>query len=135
VVDLGAGQPHRPVRGPRGNHPAAGRLMRRAGGRIDLTAAADKVAVVDGADWIRNPIRRHNVPGDDGGLDVYHLAENVQPARRPVFGEESVEGEQGAGEGLHVVKREGDVAFWQRLVEGRARRRPQKRPAAAALRS
>jgi hypothetical protein len=134
VVYYDEGQVHRHVSGTRGDHQAAGRRMRRDGGRIDLTAADDKVAVVDGADWIRNQIRRQNLPLDAVGLDFYHLAENVHKARRAVFGEEGAEGQEWAGQLLHTVKHEGYEAFWQRLVEWRAKlRSPKKRLAADAL--
>src|SRR5213078_2754522 len=45
---------HRHVSATRGDHQVAGRLMRRDAGRIALDQADDKVAVVDGAEWIRN---------------------------------------------------------------------------------
>jgi hypothetical protein len=108
--------------------------MRRDGGRIDLTRAAAKVAVADGADWLRNQSRRHKVPVDVGGADFYRLAENVHQARRPVGGEGAAEGDRGAGEVLPGVKPEGDAAFGQRLAEWRARlRSPPPRRAAGAL--
>jgi hypothetical protein len=75
-------QEHRLVAGTRGDHEAAGRLMRREGGRIQFDQADEKVGNVDGSPWIRNQIQRQSLPLDDLGLDFYHLSENVHKARR-----------------------------------------------------
>src|SRR5262249_60915286 len=53
-------QAHRHVAVTRGDCAVAGRLMRRDAGRIRLDQADEKVALVDGADWIRNQIRRQS---------------------------------------------------------------------------
>src|SRR5207302_1974075 len=70
-------QDHRLVSGTRGDHEAAGRLMRRAAARIRLDQADEKVGNVDGSPWIRNQIERQSLPLDDLGLDLYHPGENV----------------------------------------------------------
>jgi hypothetical protein len=69
VVYYDETQEHRHVSATGGDHQVAGRLMRRDAGRIALDQADDKVAVVDGAAWIRNQIQRQNLPRDDVGLD------------------------------------------------------------------
>ena len=120
---------HTHVSVTKGDHRSAGRLMRRDACRIALHEADQKVANVDGADWIRNQIRLQSLPMDAVGLDFYHLAENVHKARRAVFGEEAADGMAWAGEMLHVVKHQGYEAFWDRLtawrgkVRGRAKRK------------
>src|SRR5262249_46550597 len=68
---------HRLVLLTRGNSDQAGRLMRRTAGWIGLSQAQDKVAVVDGAEWIRKQIQAQSLPVDAVQLDFYHLAENV----------------------------------------------------------
>lgn len=64
--------------------------MRRVTGRVELDRADDRVSVVDGSEWITNPIERQSVPLDDLGLEFYHLAENVPKGRRAVHGEENL---------------------------------------------
>ena len=103
---------HRLVSVTRGDCEQAGRLMRRDAGRIGLDKADDKVGVVDGAEWIKNQVKRQSLPLDDLGLDFYHLAENVHKARRVVFGEEDPKNEKAPGRAwaagvLHAAKHEG----------------------------
>ena len=124
---------HRLVQATRGNHVEAGRVMRRLAGRIDLTAAAEKVGIVDGAPWIRSQVEGQSLPLDALGLDFYHLAENVHKARRAVYGETDEAGTLWAGEVLHAFKHEGYDAAWQRLVTWRCPWRGPKRTAADGL--
>jgi hypothetical protein len=103
---------HRLVAVTRGDCTQAGRLMRRDAGRVGLVRADDKVAVVDGSEWIANQIQRHSLPLDDMGLDFYHLAENVHKARRAVYGEEDPKDGQAPGNVwvagvLHTAKHDG----------------------------
>jgi hypothetical protein len=79
---------HRLVSVTRGDCEQAGALMRRDAGRVALAEADDKVAVVDGAEWIRKQLKQQSLPLDAVGLDFYHFAENVHKARRAVYGEE-----------------------------------------------
>jgi hypothetical protein len=88
---------HRLVLLTRGDCDEAGRLMRRLAGLIGLGKAQDKVAIVDGAEWIRNQIEGQSLPLDAVGLDFYHLAENVHKARRAVYGEQDPNDEQATG--------------------------------------
>jgi len=113
---------HRLVSVTRGDCEQAGRLMRRDAGRVGLDQADDKVGMVDGSEWIKNQIRRQNLPLDEVGLDFYHLAENVHKARRAVFGEEDPKdalavGNVWARELLHVAKHEGYETLRDRIVE------------------
>ena len=126
-------QEHRLVCGTRGDHEAAGRLMRREAGRIRLDLADEKVGNVDGSPWIRNQVERQSLPLDDLGLDFYHLSENVHKARREIYGEDDEAGKQWAGELLHTFKHDGYEATWQQLLEWRVGLRRGQRPAADRL--
>jgi hypothetical protein len=127
-------QAHRHVTGTRDDHQVAGRMMRRDATRIRLDQADEKVANIDGADWIRNQIRRQSLPLDAVGLDFYHLADNVHKARRSAFGEEDEAGRAWAAEVLHTAKHEGYAALWERLTAWRSGlRSPTKREAADGL--
>jgi hypothetical protein len=116
-----------------GNHEAAGRMLRRLSDQVGLRQASERVALVDGAPWIRNQFEFHGLV-DAIGLDFYHLQENAQKARRIVFGEESPEGTAWLGELMHTFKHEGYDAGWDRMVALRATlRSPSKRAAADRL--
>jgi hypothetical protein len=117
------------------NHEAAGKLLRREAERLKFAAADERVALVDGAPWIREELMFHLPELDGLGLDFYHLSTNVHRAKRTVFGEESVEGQKWAEELLHHFKHEGYEPTWNRLVQWRATvaRSPQKRRAADRL--
>jgi hypothetical protein len=131
-------QEHRHVSVTRGDHHAAGALMRRDACRLRLDQAGDKVALVDGAPWIVNQIRGQSLPLDDIGLDFYHLADNVQKARRAVYGEDppgatETPGQQWAAGVLHTAKHEGYEALRDQLVAWKAGLRGKKRQAAEQL--
>jgi hypothetical protein len=124
---------HRLVAVTRGDCTQAGRLMRRDAGRVGLDKADDKVAVVDGSDWIKNQIQRQSLPLDDLGLDFYHLSENLHKARRAVYGEEDPQDDKAAGNAwvgqvLHTAKHEGyeklreQLQEWKRGLRGAGRR-------------
>jgi hypothetical protein len=129
-------QAHRQVAVTRGDCEVAGTLMRRDAGRIRLDQASDKVALVDGADWIKNQIAKQSLPMDAVGLDFYHLADNVHKARRAVYGEEEAgaaepPGQQWAAAVLHLAKHEGYAALRDRLVAWKKELRGTKRRQAA----
>jgi hypothetical protein len=129
---------HRLVSATRGDCDEAGRIMRRDAGRVGLDQADDKVAVVDGADWIRNQLARQSLPLDGVLLDFYHLAENVHKARRAVYGEadpkdETNPGNVWAGHLLHVAKHEGYEALDEALCGWLKGLRGAKRQAGLAL--
>ena len=126
-------QAHRLVAGTRGNHEAAGRVMRREAGRVHLDQADERVGNVDGAPWIRNQVQAQSLPLDALGLDFYHLSEHVHKARREVYGEEGEAGKQWAGALLHAFKHAGYAAAWQQLVQWRAGLRRGGRRAADQL--
>ena len=124
---------HRVVQGTKGNCEEAGRIMRRLAGRIELTAASEKVGNVDGAPWIRLQVEGRNLPLDELGLDFYHLAENVHKARRVVYGEAGLAGMVWAGEILHALKHDGYDIAWEQLVTWRSGWRGARRAAADVL--
>jgi len=116
------------------NHEAAGKLMRREADRLRFGHAGQRVAVVDGAVWIREQMQLYLAELDGLGLDFYHLGENVHRARRAVFGDDSPEGRVWADELMHVFKHHGYGAAWERLVQWRAKlARSRKRQAADRL--
>lgn len=124
---------HRLVEGTKGDHQAAGQLMRRQAARLRLDQADEKIGIVDGAPWIRKQTARQNLPLDALGLDFYHLAEHVHAARRAVFGDDSEPGKTWVGEILHAFKHEGYDPTWTRLLDWRGTLRGAKRKAADAL--
>ncbi|MGN6521888.1 MAG: hypothetical protein ACTHMZ_01555 [Actinomycetes bacterium] len=129
---------HRLVSVTRGDCDKAGELMRRDAGRVGLDRADDKVAVVDGAEWIKNQLRRQSVPLDAIGLDFYHFADNVHKARRAVYGEEDPEDEQAPGNAwaagvLHLAKHAGYVELEEAVWDWAFSWRGAKREAAEGL--
>jgi hypothetical protein len=126
-------QAHRHVAVTQGDHEVVGRLMRREAGRVRLDQAADKVAVVDGAPWIRNQLQAQSLPLDGIELDFYHLADNVHKARRLVYGEEAEPGQAWAAGVLHTAKHHGYGALRDQLVAWKGTLRGGKRRKAAAV--
>jgi hypothetical protein len=126
-------QEHRLVSGTRGDHEAAGRLMRREASRIRFDLADEKVGNVDGSSWIRNQVKRQCLPVDDLGLDFYHLSENAHKARREIYGEDDEAGQQWADKLMHTFKHGGYEPTWQQLLEWRVGLRRGQRPAADRL--
>lgn len=103
------------------NHEAAGKLLRREADRLRFGRAGQRVAVVDGAVWIRDQMELHLAELDGLGLDFYHLSENVHRARRKVFGDVAPEGRAWADALMHTFKHEGYGAAWEQLVQWRAK--------------
>jgi hypothetical protein len=124
---------HRYVGVSSGNHEAAGRLMQRMGQQVQLLEAEERVALIDGAPWIRNQITFHGLT-QDIALDFYHLRENVQKARRVLYGEDSEEGQRWVDDLMHTFKHEGYEPAWESLERARAPlRSPKKRKAIQGL--
>ena len=124
---------HRLVGITAGNHEAAGHTLVRLGLQVQLAKADERVALIDGAPWIRNQFELHGLV-DAIGLDFYHLQENVQKARRGAFGEDAPEGKAWLGELMHVFKHDGFDPAWDRLTAWRSTlRSPTKRAAAGQL--
>ena len=115
------------------NHLAAGKLLRREADRLGFRQAAQRLANVDGAPWIREQMQLHLAELDGLGLDFYHLSENVHRARRRVFGEKAPAGSTWANELMHVFKHDGYAAAWERLLQWRAGVKGSKKREAADL--
>jgi hypothetical protein len=115
-----------------GNHEAAGRMLRRMSDQVELSRAQERIALVDGAPWIRNQIEFHGLTSDIG-LDFYHLQDYAQKTRRAVFGEESPDGQLWVGELMHTFKHDGYDAACDRLIAWRQALRGSKRTAAKRL--
>jgi hypothetical protein len=127
-------QEHRHVSVTQGDHQAAGALMRRDACRLQLDQAEDKVAVVDGAEWIANQIQAQSLPVDVIELDFYHLADYVHKTRRVVYGEEDEAGAAWAAAVLHTAKHDGYEALRDQLVAWKqSLRGARKRKAAEGL--
>jgi hypothetical protein len=128
------GKEHRAVMARRGDHRQAGRVMRRLAGALGVRQAQEKVAVIDGAEWIAKQMGRNMPYLDAVTLDFYHFSQHVHQARVGVFGEQNQAGLDWAGNLLHQAKHEGYDALWQELVELRAKTRsPIKRAAIDGL--
>lgn len=124
---------HRLVGVSSGNHEAAGRLMQRMSIQVGLNKANEKVALIDGAPWIRNQIELYGLTPNIG-LDFYHLQDNAQKAKRSVFGEGSDEGPAWVGQLMHAFKHTGFEGAWDLLAATRqAKRSPRKRAAIDSL--
>lgn len=101
--------------------PEAGDIVRHEARRLQFSAADERVANVDGADWIREQLQAEGdgLPLDGLGLDFYHLSENIHKCRREVFGADNEAGQAWAAELLHTLKHEGYAAAWERLLSWR----------------
>jgi hypothetical protein len=120
------------VQATSGDCEVTGRMMQRMALLIHFAEADEKIANIDGAPWIRNQIELHGVV-DAIGLDFYHLRDNVQKARRSVFGEESPEGKQWLDDMMHTFRHEGFDAAWDRQVTWRSSLTGAQRAAADRL--
>jgi hypothetical protein len=113
-----------------------GALVRREASRLGLRHASEKVALVDGASWIRTQLteRPDLLPLDGLGLDFYHLAENVHRCRRAVYGDEDQAGRDWAAALLHTLRHETYESAWDELTAWRQTlRSPGKKQAADRL--
>ena len=107
-------------------------MLRRMADCVGLQQADERVALIDGAPWIRNQIDFHGLT-QDIGLDFYHLQDYAQTTRRAVFGEESDEGQHWLSELMHTFKHEGYQAAWDQLTAWRQSLQGNQRTAADRL--
>lgn len=107
---------HRLVGVTAANHEVAGRMLKRMSDQIQMPQAQERVALIDGAPWIRNQFELHGLV-QAIGLDFYHLQEHVQTARKGVFGEASEEGKRWLSDIMQALKHEGYDAAWQQITE------------------
>ena len=80
------------VGGARGDHEAAGRLMHREGGRIGLVRADEDLGSGGCFPWIRDQAERKVCRWMP--LELFHLSENVDKARRETYGDDDETGKQ-----------------------------------------
>ena len=114
--------------------PASGAAVRREAGRLKFASADERIAIVDGASWIKSQLEEKPLPLDGLGLDFYHLSENIHRCRRSVFGEKAAEGQTWADNLLHAFKHEGFTAAFEMLLAWiPVLRGPTKKAAAAKL--
>lgn len=105
----------------------AGRIMRRDANRIGFDEADERIGNVDGGPWIVGQIIRICLVLTALCLDFYHLGEHVNAAKRATFGEKSQEGDAWAGELMHLVKHQGYLPFWERLLSWRSQQRGKRK--------
>ena len=119
--------------------PETGDVVRHEAGRLNFSAADERVSIVDGATWIREQLEElhpDRLPLDGLGLDFYHLAENVHRCRRDVFGSDDADGQTWATNLLHQLRHDGYEAAWETLLTWRVslnRRGQTKKQAADRL--
>ena len=126
------GGDHRLVSVTRGDHHAAGRLMRRDARRCGFFDADQRPGVVDGGPWIVNQVKRQSLPVTSLCLDFFHLGENVHKPRGCCFGGEAdPAGHAWAARMLHAAKHQGYAALRDALVtwRGTLRATPKRRAA------
>jgi len=107
-------QEHKFMRVTCGGPVQAGRMLRGMSEDIRLRRCDQVVAVADGAQWIAGLIDR-NLPKQKTTvvLDFYHAAEHVHQTRRVMFGPTNPEGEQWAGELIHLLLEEPFEKAWE----------------------
>lgn len=115
------------------NHRVAGAVIGRDARKLRASKADERIALIDGAPWIRARLEEAGLNLDAVGLDFYHLAEHVHQARRVVFGDGDEQGHAWARELLQLVRDQGYEAFRDRLLETRQSRRGRKRQALSEL--
>jgi hypothetical protein len=108
---------HRQVIATSGNHEALGRLLRREAKRLKITDADQKIAVADGAEWIRKQLESKLPMLDSQILDFYHLGEHVWAAANICFNQGSDKAKEFASEILHIAKHEGPTVLLSKLID------------------
>jgi hypothetical protein len=103
--------------GTSGNHDVLGRMLRREAGKLRLSEAHEKIAVSDGAKWIRHQFQTRLAMLDAMILDFYHFAEHVAEAARTCFGEGSQTAAAWTAQVLEAARTEGPGAVLARIHE------------------
>jgi len=115
----------------RGKRRSVGALVRREAKRLKFSQASERIAIVDGASWIRHQLEEQPLHLSGLGLDFYHLSQNVHRCRRAVYGEESAEGTAWGDALLHTFKHTDYAAAWDQLAQWRATLKGARRKKAA----
>lgn len=100
-----------------GNHEVLGKMLRREAGQLNIGQADEKLAVADGADWIRKQLQSKLPMLDSQILDFYHLSEHIWLASNTCFGQGSERAKEFASELSHVAKHEGPTVLLKILME------------------
>lgn len=114
---------HRQVVATGGNHEVLGSLLRRQGKQLKIQQADQKIAVADGAEWIRKQLETKLPMLDCQILDFYHLSEHVWSASNVCFTQGSERAKAFASELLHIAKHAGPTSLLERLLAERKKYR------------
>jgi len=98
---------HRHVIATSGNHEVLGRLVRRQAARLGVGKADQKIAIVDGAEWIAKQLNSKLPMLDAVVLDFYHLSEHVWLAAHKCFGQGSDRAKEFVAAILHIARHQG----------------------------
>jgi hypothetical protein len=130
----------------RGGCDAAGLLLARDAKRLRFETARERVAIADGAAWIKSTFLRQDIGNEMLILDFYHFSEHVHEATRAVHGQvrpdrgnearareeshlnwterleqrETAEGQAKARQLTTLAKEKGYDAVWRELMDWRA---------------
>ena len=118
--DEQGGHAHQSLMGIR--RTKTGDVVRREAKRLKFETATERVALVDGASWIKEQLEEKPLPLDGLGLDFYHLSENAHRCRRAVYGlseEITAPGQVWVTELLHIFKHDGYDKAWDHLMQWR----------------
>ena len=120
--------------GTSGNHLELGRLLRREASKIKIDEADEKIAVSDGAKWIRRQLEVRLPMLDALILDFYHFIEHVAQAGRACFGEGAPAAKVWVEEVLAAARTQGPAVVVVKIQETlKPIRAPGKRAALLAL--
>jgi hypothetical protein len=114
---------HRQVVATSGNHEVLGGLLRREGKHLKIQQADQKIAVADGAEWIRRQLETKLPMLDCQILDFYHLSEHVWSASNVCLTQGSEQAKAFASELLHIAKHAGPAPLLERLLAERKKYR------------
>ncbi len=112
---------HRQVVATSGNHEVLGKMLRREAKRLRINEADERIAIADGAEWIRNQFQSKVPMLDCQILDFYHLSEHIWAASNACYTKGSDPAKAFAEELLHIAKHVGPTALLTRLTEERKR--------------
>ena len=113
------------VRATRSGVKQAGKLIREMSADVKLKQAQEVLAVTDGADWSANLVTANLPARTTVILDYFHASQHVHQARRTVFGEEDVDGNQWADQLLEALSNGKWESGWELLVQTRSKSRSQ----------
>lgn len=112
---------HRQVVATSGNHEVLGKMLRREAKRLKINDADQKIAIADGAEWIRKQFQSKLPMLDCQILDFYHLSEHIWAVSNVCFTQGSDQAKTFASELLHIAKQEGPTVLLTRLTDERKR--------------